>query len=87
MAKPQIRIKGYDEEWEDITLNDICTINPPSIVPEVFEYVDLESVVGTEIVAHRTETRSTAPSRAQRRTIVYFETKNRIMFSRQAMPR
>ena len=64
MAKPQIRIKGYDEEWEDITLNDICTINPPSIVPEVFEYVDLESVVGTEIVAHRTETRSTAPSRA-----------------------
>ena len=31
-----------------------------------FEYVDLESVVGTEIVAHRTETIETAPSRAQR---------------------
>ena len=33
---------------------------------ETFEYVDLESVVGTEMVSHRTETRETAPSRAQR---------------------
>ena len=35
-------------------------------MPEKFEYVDLESVVGTEIVSHRTETKETAPSRAQR---------------------
>ena len=35
-------------------------------MPDVFEYVDLESVVGTEMVSHRTETKITAPSRAQR---------------------
>ena len=35
-------------------------------MPEKFEYVDLESVVGTEIIAHREEQKSTAPSRAQR---------------------
>ena len=35
-------------------------------MPSVFEYVDLESVVGTEMVSHRTEKRESAPSRAQR---------------------
>ncbi|HAZ0642420.1 TPA: restriction endonuclease subunit S [Enterococcus faecium] len=35
-------------------------------MPERFEYVDLESVVGTELVRHRTENRYSAPSRAQR---------------------
>ena len=37
-----------------------------SELPEVFEYVDLESVVGTEMVSHRTEIKDSAPSRAQR---------------------
>ena len=32
----------------------------------MFEYVDLESVVGTEMISHRTETKVSAPSRAQR---------------------
>ena len=32
----------------------------------MFEYVDLESVVGTEMIFHREETKITAPSRAQR---------------------
>jgi len=35
-------------------------------LPEKFEYVDLESVVGTELVGHRLENRDSAPSRAQR---------------------
>ncbi|MEO8206137.1 MAG: restriction endonuclease subunit S, partial [Chthoniobacterales bacterium] len=35
-------------------------------LPEIFQYVDLESVVGTQMVAHRTELKKTAPSRAQR---------------------
>ena len=45
---------------------EIAEFNPKSELPETFEYVDLESVVGTEMVSHRTETRETAPSRAQR---------------------
>ena len=32
----------------------------------MFEYVDLESVVDTEMLSHRTEEKATAPSRAQR---------------------
>ena len=40
--------------------------NPKEELPDVFEYVDLESVVGTEMLFHRTEEKSTAPSRAQR---------------------
>ena len=40
--------------------------NPKAELPEIFEYVDLESVVGTEMISHRTESKITAPSRAQR---------------------
>ena len=47
-------------------MNEVAEFNPKSDLPESFEYVDLESVVGTEMVSHRTETKETAPSRAQR---------------------
>ena len=47
-------------------MNEVAEFNPKSDLPELFEYVDLESVVGTEMVSHRTETKETAPSRAQR---------------------
>lgn len=40
--------------------------NPKDELPQTFEYVDLESVVGTEMLSHRTEVKSSAPSRAQR---------------------
>ena len=40
--------------------------NPKDELPQTFEYVDLESVVGTEMLSHRTEIKSSAPSRAQR---------------------
>ena len=53
-------------DWEQRKLNEVAEFNPKSDLPESFEYVDLESVVGTEMVSHRTETKETAPSRAQR---------------------
>lgn len=63
---PKIRFKGFTGEWEERKLGELAEFNPKSVMPDKFEYVDLESVVGTEIVAHRTETKATAPSRAQR---------------------
>ena len=47
-------------------MGEIAIFNPKSKLPSTFEYVDLESVIGTEIVSHSTETINTAPSRAQR---------------------
>ncbi len=63
---PAIRFQGFTDDWEQRKLEDLAEVNPKSVIPEKFEYVDLESVVGTEIIAHRTETRDSAPSRAQR---------------------
>ena len=44
----------------------IAQFNPKTVLPDEFEYVDLESVVGTEMISHRTESKDQAPSRAQR---------------------
>lgn len=66
MNKPKIRFSGYMDDWEQRKLGEIAELNPKSELPEEFEYVDLESVVGTEMVSHRTETKVSAPSRAQR---------------------
>lgn len=63
---PEIRFKGFSGDWVEKRLNEAGEFNPKAELPEIFEYVDLESVVGTEMVNHRTETRKTAPSRAQR---------------------
>lgn len=63
---PEIRFKGFSGAWEERKLDEVGEFNPKETLPEIFEYVDLESVVGTEMVNHRTETRKTAPSRAQR---------------------
>ncbi len=52
--------------WEQRKLAELAEINPKCTLPDSFEYVDLESVVGTEILSHRTESKETAPSRAQR---------------------
>ena len=64
--KTEIRFKGFTDEWEQCKLGKIAEFNPKAELPEIFEYVDLESVVGTEMIAHREEIRGTAPSRAQR---------------------
>ncbi|MCB6415656.1 restriction endonuclease subunit S [Faecalimonas umbilicata] len=52
--------------WEQRKLGDLAMFNPKDELPQEFEYVDLESVVGTEMLSHRTEIKATAPSRAQR---------------------
>lgn len=64
--KTEIRFKGFTDEWERCKLGKIAEFNPKAELPEIFEYVDLESVVGTEMIAHREERKVTAPSRAQR---------------------
>ena len=64
--KPEIRFEGFTDDWEQRKLGDLAEFNPKSEVPEAFEYVDLESVVGTEMVSHRLEYKESAPSRAQR---------------------
>ncbi len=63
---PEIRFDGFTNAWEQRKLEGLAEFNPKSDLPEQFEYVDLESVVGTEMIAHRTEQRASAPSRAQR---------------------
>jgi len=63
---PEVRFKGYDQKWRLKKLEEIGIFNPYSNLPQVFEYVDLESVVGTELINSRKETIETAPSRAQR---------------------
>lgn len=65
---------SYDDEgkaqvtcaWEQRKLRELASFNPKDELPQTFEYVDLESVAGTEMLSHRTETKSSAPSRAQR---------------------
>jgi len=52
--------------WEQRRLGEVAELNPKASLPGKFEYVDLESVIGTDLINHRTENRSTAPSRAQR---------------------
>ena len=64
--QPKLRFKGFTDDWEKRKLNEIAKFNPKSTLPDVFEYVDLESVVGTKMINHRTETKTNAPSRAQR---------------------
>lgn len=63
---PKRRFKGFSGEWEERKLSEIAEINPQAMLPESFNYVDLESVVGTELIAYRTENKKSAPSRAQR---------------------
>ncbi|NQK45530.1 restriction endonuclease subunit S [Streptococcus suis] len=63
---PKRRFPGFTDDWELRKLGEVAEINPKSQVPETFEYVDLESVVGTNLISHRTESINSAPSRAQR---------------------
>ncbi|GAB6499246.1 restriction endonuclease subunit S [Bacillus cereus] len=63
---PEVRFPGFSGDWKQHKLKDIAVFNPKSVLPEQFEYVDLESVVGTNLISHRTEHRESAPSRAQR---------------------
>ena len=87
---PEIRFDGFTDDWEQRKLIEVAEFNPKSELPDEFEYVDLESVVGTEMISHRTETRESAPSRAQRLAQtgdVFFQTvrpyqRNNYLFSK-----
>ena len=57
---------SFAVSWEQRKLGELAVFNPKEEIPDVFEYVDLESVVDTEMLSHRTEEKATAPSRAQR---------------------
>ena len=63
---PEMRLPGFTAAWEQRKLGELALFNPKDELPQTFEYVDLESVVGTEMLSHRTEVKSSAPSRAQR---------------------
>lgn len=52
--------------WKQRKLGELCELNPTAVLPDSFEYVDLESVAGTDMISHRREEKLTAPSRAQR---------------------
>jgi type I restriction enzyme S subunit len=60
------RLDGFNGEWISIKLSDFAQINPSSLLPEVFKYVDLESVKGISLMSWRFERKETAPSRAKR---------------------
>ncbi len=54
------------DAWEQRKLGKLADFNPRSNLPDEFKYVDLESVVGTELTGYRFENKLSAPSRAQR---------------------
>ena len=75
--QPSYRFAGYTEPWEQKKLGEVAEVNPKSVVPDEFKYVDLGAVVGTEMVSYRNETISTSPSRAQRLAVkgdVFYQT-------------
>ena len=63
---PRLRFAHFSQEWEQRKLGELAQFNPKSVLPDLFEYVDLESVVGTELLTYRNEKKINAPSRAQR---------------------
>lgn len=63
---PQIRFKMCKNQWEKNKLSKLAKFNPKSTLPEKFKYVDLESVLGTDLISYRKVSRENAPSRAQR---------------------
>ncbi|MCT2909866.1 restriction endonuclease subunit S [Schleiferilactobacillus harbinensis] len=89
IVNTQNRCPKTADYWEQRQLSSIATFNPKGTLPENFEYVDLESVVGTSLVSHRAERRKTAPSRAQRlaqKGDIFYQTvrpyqKNNYLFS------
>lgn len=64
--KPRIRFKGFAEDWEQRKLSEVVIINPKTDLPDEFKYVDLESVVGTNLLGFQVIKKENAPSRAQR---------------------
>ena len=66
LVSGRTRLDGFNGEWINVKLSDFAQINPSSALPEVFKYVDLESVKGITLMGWRVERKETAPSRAKR---------------------
>ncbi|MGT2745563.1 restriction endonuclease subunit S [Streptococcus penaeicida] len=64
--EPEIRLEGFNDEWDNFKIKDISVINPKSSIPDEFKYVDLESVSGVNLLNYYLVNKETAPSRAQR---------------------
>ena len=63
---PELRFSGFTDAWEQRKLSEVVTINPKTELPDKFKYVDLESVVGTNLLGFQVIKKENAPSRAQR---------------------
>lgn len=63
---PELRFQGFTDAWEQRKLSEVVTINPKTELPDEFKYVDLESVVGTNLLGFQVIKKENAPSRAQR---------------------
>ena len=63
---PELRFQGFTDAWEQRKLSEVVTINPKTELPDKFKYVDLESVVGTNLLGFQVIKKENAPSRAQR---------------------
>ena len=64
--RPKRRFKGFTDDWEQRKLGEIANINPRTELPNSFKYVDLESVIGTNLIGCKKIEKENAPSRAQR---------------------
>ena len=63
---PELRFPGFTDPWEQRKLGEIASINPRTELPNSFKYVDLESVIGTNLIGYKKIEKENAPSRAQR---------------------
>ncbi len=52
--------------WQRVRLGDVAEINPPTIIPNVFYYIDLESVEKGQLLNKQLMIKNKAPSRARR---------------------
>ena len=64
---PKLRFPEFSGEWEEKKLDSLSLINPkPDDLPEVFSYIDLESVKNGVLLQEKIIKKEEAPSRAQR---------------------
>ena len=64
---PKLRFPEFSGEWEEKKLDSLSLINPkPGDLPEVFSYIDLESVKNGVLLQEKIIKKEEAPSRAQR---------------------
>lgn len=66
-CKTDLTFKDVDEGWATARLGDVCEVNPSTKeLPDVFFYIDLESVEDGRILKEKVVKKENAPSRAQR---------------------